>query len=431
MKNIHFHETLLFCTIAIMTLGVLAPDPGHFSAAAQSAPQTASGPTVSVTSYGADPSGSRDSTQAFVNAIKTGRSVYVPAGIYQIDNHDLLVLTAPGQKLFGDGRTGSVLNYMGPCASDIQAYFSVITLQGPYETISDLEITSRLSTKCRMTGIRLNSTHGLVDDVAVTEMWHHGIYLKGSYNTVLDSDMEYDYYGIAGDHCDHQLVRANYVSNHYSTSGEQRPWTQKSMYWDGIAFEGLTNSIIDDNIVEDNGQSGIYEGGNHSVSYGNVIVDNIVRHNRNEGIDQGVTGVSNPGTNYVGHLVISGNTTVDNWRHDIWLNEIDGAVVAWNNAAKTTDYPKWWSGDIGGPGFTPDVCAVMHVVPASVVRNVIFVDNTCSQYNQSRRALDFETGSGTGNILQNNEIIGPTFLGPMATRPGNAISTEPPSSQQH
>ena len=56
---------------------------------------------VSVLDFGADPTGTLDSTGAIQAALNTGSAVYIPAGTYSIS---ALVYTATsGQRVFGDG----------------------------------------------------------------------------------------------------------------------------------------------------------------------------------------------------------------------------------------------------------------------------------------------------------------------------------------
>jgi parallel beta-helix repeat protein len=55
---------------------------------------------VSVLDYGADATGVASSTQAFIAALATGKSVYVPQGTYRCG---LLEMTTQGQQVFGDG----------------------------------------------------------------------------------------------------------------------------------------------------------------------------------------------------------------------------------------------------------------------------------------------------------------------------------------
>ncbi len=61
---------------------------------------------ANVLAFGADPTGTNDSTAAIIAAIATGRSVWVPAGIYLVSNQLTLL---PWQKMYGDGRMASVL----------------------------------------------------------------------------------------------------------------------------------------------------------------------------------------------------------------------------------------------------------------------------------------------------------------------------------
>ena len=388
--------------------------------AAQIPPPAAPDPVANVIAFGADPSGERDSTQAFVEALASGEIVYVPAGHYKISNYDAIVLRKPLQELTGAGRTASVLDYVGPCQPTVDGSHSAITLSGPKEVVRDLGLTSTLPQKCILTGIRTISDHGIVDNVAVTQMWHAGVGLHGNYNSLIDSDIEYNYYGVAAGG-DHLLIRGNYISNHYSTSKEPRPWTNKSMYWDGIAGEGLTKAVIDGNTVDDNGQSGIYTGGNHSVSSGNIISYNVVRHNRNEGIDQGVVGAVNASSNYLGKLIIVFNTSVDNFRRNIRLNEVDGAVVAYNIGSHTPDGARWWANDVRQGGDWANACQIATATKGSQSNDIVFVHNTCSQPNPAWPALLVNTGAGEGNIIGQNSVQGERSIAPNTDPRANFI----------
>jgi hypothetical protein len=375
---------------------------------------------INVTALGADPSGQRDSTAAFVQALATGKMVYVPTGRYKITNHDTLVLTHPGQMIFGDGPKDSVLDYTGNCQTDMQGNFAVLILHGSHQLVRSLGITSPPDRKCIMVGLMLASDHGLAQDVAVSQMWHEGVSLGWKYNSLLDSDIEYNRFGVAlsGDHL---LVRGNYISNHYSISKEPRPWTKASMYWDGIAGEALTNSVIDSNTVEDNGQSGIYTGGNNSVSSGNVITNNTVRHNRNEGIDQGVTGKVVPGSNSLSRLVIANNTSVDNFRRDIWVNEVEQAVVAFNVAEHSAGSQNWWAHDVRVRQDWPVPCQIWAASDKGSVNSVVFVGNTCTQANSAFPALWVNPGAGTDNVIGHNNVQGQRTITPNANRTLNTI----------
>jgi len=412
---------------AIVAVAAILCESFPFPVAAQTVSGQDEG-TVSVTAYGADPTGSRDSTQAFVQAISSGKSIFVPPGHYAISNYDTLVLNHPNQVLFGAGRDASTLDYNGPCQQGVHAgSYSAVTLTRPGDVVRNLAITSRTAEKCILIGIRMASNHGLVDNVAVSQMWHVGIGVQGNHNSVLDSDIEYDHTGIyvGGDH---QLVRGNYVSNHWSTSGEPHPWTPQSLYWDGIMSDGLTNSIIDSNTVEDNGQSGIYTGGKPFPSYGNVISFNIVRHNRNEGIDQGISGTVDHNSNYIGHLVIVGNTSIDNFRRDIWLSEVDGAVIADNNAEHTANYSGWWARAVRKPYDTPIPCQVWEVTTSSKSDNIIFVDNVCSQADSAYPAVLFDTSRGS--VLGRNTIRGERRISPDVDHNSNIILPDSDSREQ-
>ena len=62
---------------------------------------------VSVLDFGADPTGSADSRNAFQAALNTGKHVYIPTGNYRINSR--LQMLNTGQMMSGDGRDASVL----------------------------------------------------------------------------------------------------------------------------------------------------------------------------------------------------------------------------------------------------------------------------------------------------------------------------------
>jgi len=396
-------RTLLLAAVLLSTHAGMSQNgnsSGHVPAPTGDASMT------NVMSFGADPSGSRDSTDAFIQALGSGNFIFVPPGNYKITRWDALLMTRPNQAIYGAGRTASVLEYVGSCQESVEGSHSVLTLQGSWEMVHDLGVTSRTRNKCIVTGVKMNGDHGLVYNIAVSQMWHSGIGIHGSYNSVLYCDLQYNHFGMAltGDH---QVVRGNYISNHWSSSDEPRPWTKKSDYWDGIAADALTYSVIDSNTVEDNGQSGIYSGGDPTPSIGNVITFNTVRHNRNEGIDQGVAGQVNRATNFVGDLVIVGNTSVDNFRRNIWLNQVEGAVVVNNQAAYTADFGRWWANDPHRAGDTPVPCQIWETDGRNINNNIVFQNNTCHQIDPSIPGLIFNPGGGgAGNILGRNNVQG-------------------------
>lgn len=62
--------------------------------------------TVSVKDFGADPTGTNDSTSAFVNALAIGGRVYVPTGNYKITSN---IVVSANTYLYGDGPFKSIL----------------------------------------------------------------------------------------------------------------------------------------------------------------------------------------------------------------------------------------------------------------------------------------------------------------------------------
>ena len=74
--------------------------------------------SVSVTDFGADPTGAADSTTAFNNALGTGKNVYVPDGKYVITS--AIQMITDGQSLFGSGTYTCELEWQGSSGNFIE-----------------------------------------------------------------------------------------------------------------------------------------------------------------------------------------------------------------------------------------------------------------------------------------------------------------------
>ena len=79
---------------------------------------------ANVLDFGADPTGVADSAPAINAALATGRSVYMPEGIYHIRSQ---LNAGPGSRLFGDGRGNTALTISGDFSS---AATGVIVMTG-------------------------------------------------------------------------------------------------------------------------------------------------------------------------------------------------------------------------------------------------------------------------------------------------------------
>lgn len=82
--------------------------------------------SISILDFGADPTGSADSTTAFanwINAVLAGsRSGYAPGGTYKISSQFVLTLPSPpakGIKLYGDGQFATIFDFSTVSASPV------------------------------------------------------------------------------------------------------------------------------------------------------------------------------------------------------------------------------------------------------------------------------------------------------------------------
>ena len=277
---------------------------------------------------------------------------------------------------------------------------------------SKVEIPSNLSSYNRVLAISFTGTHSSIFNMYVAHFWGYGnmINLGGSLNSLHDSDLEYGTFvvGIAGSG---NSVVNNYISNHYSQAKMyEKPGTH---YWDGINGEGAQDSLISGNTVIDNGQSGIYTGGNGTAAFNNRIVKNRVEYNWNRGIDQGVTGDVVVGQNSVQDETITGNKVYNNLSANIWLACVQRAVVSGNNSSYDGKYATYFGsqanpkGKAGialyeecGTGTDADVVSFVFVS-----RNVV-TDSTVSQN------LSFNVSRGLGNAVIGNSINQFDYLSP-------------------
>lgn len=131
------------------------------------------------------------------------------------------------------------------------------------------------------------------------------------------------------------IIENNIVTGMYSKSNEYKDngnaWlpespTYKSRYYDGIMEYG-DNSIIINNYIQDNGQSGIYSS---SVSNG-IISNNIIEGNFNVGIDLGTV------NNKIGitNMMISNNHLKDNYSNELNITGVADSIVQSNHIVKT------------------------------------------------------------------------------------------------
>lgn len=143
---------------------------------------------VSVLDFGADPTGTLDSTGAIQAALNTGSAVYIPAGTYSISA--LIYTTASGQRVFGDGI--------------LQTIIQNPTNNEPLFCFGNPAITSGATEFCTLEGLTL---HGKVDGAT---LW--GVFIPNAGDTSAGQ-----YEGMS-----------NSVNNYYNglTSFPRAVWTE-------------------------------------------------------------------------------------------------------------------------------------------------------------------------------------------------------------
>lgn len=149
--------------------------------------------------------------------------------------------------------------------------------------------------------------------------WSHCIRLTGSNHTLENSRIQNGTMCVSIRGRD-IILKNNIISNNFKRSGNLR-WSEHSKAWDGIVMEGCHNCRILSNKITDCGQSGIYCGGNGSVSTNISVIGNYIADNWNRGIDFGVSGNVSE-TNYLSDIVIINNFVSNNRKPQIWLKNV-------------------------------------------------------------------------------------------------------------
>jgi hypothetical protein len=313
--------------------------------------QNVAGPTpkpeesVSVTKFGADPSGARDSADAFDLAIKAAKAsdttVYIPAGTFQVNRHIIVdevtikgagswwsivkghqvTLSSPAP----DGSVHTGVGFYGKYAADGGSHdvkLSNFAIEG--------DVRERIDTD------QVNGIGGALSDSTIDGLYiHHtkvGVWLDGPMNNVTIKNTV-----IADQIADginfHQGVTNSKVLNSLiRNTGDDgiAMWSQAVPGQPGI--ENASN-VFDRNTIQvptlANGIA-IYGGRNNTVS-NNIVADPV---REGSGLHAGSRFDSTP---FEGYLRFTNNTTVRagsfelNWKIGlgaIWLFALQGSLTA-------------------------------------------------------------------------------------------------------
>lgn len=231
----------------------------------------------------------------------------------------------------------------------------------------------------------------------------HGVRCNGVRNVVDKCDIQYCSMGITLRGENHKITN-NYLNNHY-VDENFGPWTSASMFWDGITGEGCINCEISGNIAEYNGQSGIYFGGNNSLTQGLIITNNISRYNYNRGCDTGISGTASD-TNNVIDVTYSNNLLENNRETNLWLFGVNESTLIGNHIRETalydTLFPNLASSTRAGLALGGPTCANNEIVGNNIrVRSTtpfgIVLNGTGHYLSANRR-----TGGASNYIFAND-----------------------------
>ena len=315
--------------------------------------QQIAGPTeqpensISVTEFGADPSGVRDSADAFDRAIQAAKasedktSVFIPAGAFQVNRHIIVdgvtiegagswwsivkghqvTLSSPAP----DGSVHTGVGFYGKYAADggsHNVHLSNFAIEG--------DVRERIDTD------QVNGIGGALNDSTIAGLYiHHtkvGAWLDGPMNSLTIANTV-----IADQIADginfHQGVTNSRVVNSLirnTADDGLAMWSQAVSGQPGVAD---ANNLFDHNTVQipslANGIA-IYGGRNNTVS-NNVVADPV---REGSGLHAGSRFGSTP---FAGSLRFTNNTTVRagsfelNWKIGlgaIWLYALEGSLTA-------------------------------------------------------------------------------------------------------
>jgi hypothetical protein len=272
--------------------------------------------------------------------------------------------------------------------------FSILFGCNTIGNIGDIQVYGVLMTdtsqNCAVNEIKINAKYS--GRIGFT----HGARITGRNNVINNSHI------LNGSMCisvrgEGHNISSNYLSNNFFSEGI-RPWSKDSPQWDGVVMEGCSKCSIIGNIVEGCGQSGIYCGGNGSLSFDNTIKNNIVFNNWNRGIDIGVTGESSDKNGVFGMLIES-NHSHDNREPQIWLDGVVQSRVINNFVEISSDYEKKFSGFYGGR------VGISLGQKNNSLRNEI-IDNTIVLNQDDTAAI---TIIGTDSIIKSNRMVGKSY----------------------
>jgi hypothetical protein len=301
--------------------------------------------SLSVTQFGADPRGIRDSANAFDRAIQVakalGKSVYIPAGTFQVNRHIIVdtvtiegagnwwsIVTGHQVTLSSPAPDGSVHTGVGFYGKDAADGGSYNVHLSNFAIIGD--VRERIDTD-QVNGIGGALNNSTIDGLFIQHT-KVGIWLDGPMNHVtIENTVVMDQ--IADGINFHQGVTNSKVVNSLirNTSDDALAmWSQAVVGQPGIED---ANNVFDHNTVQNPvlaNAIAIYGGDNNTVS-NNIVADPV---REGSGLHAGARFGSTP---FAGSLRFTNNTTVRagsfelNWQIGlgaIWMYALENSITA-------------------------------------------------------------------------------------------------------
>lgn len=282
-----------------------------------------------------------DETTKLLAAFASGETLRAGAGTFGTTTN----LVATGG-LIGAGIAATQFKMLGTANGVISVAsatkgifqdFNVLAASGIRGTGFDLTTSSQnIVNRVKVSGFLGSPVTGLVGI---------GFSGNGSDNVLMACRAEGNTFGMAIGGTRNKILYS-YATNGFQANGT-KPWTSSSNYYDGISIEGSIDNVVLGCVSEDNGQSGIYVGGNGFYCAGAVIVGNKTRNNWNRGLDLGVSGVRTAGNDVRGP-VIMGNSSFNNRENNLWMCAIQRARAIGNHCEYTSAYSTLFAGNAGG-----------------------------------------------------------------------------------
>ncbi|HEX6479052.1 MAG TPA: glycosyl hydrolase family 28-related protein, partial [Ktedonobacteraceae bacterium] len=347
--RVHLHNTYQAGDVVRLTMPANSNaawtviDLADFQQIADPAPQPKD--SVSVTNFGADPSGIRDSANAFDLAIQaakaSGKTVYIPAGTFQVNRHIIVDnVTVEGAGSWWSIVTGHQVTLSSPAPdhsihTGVGFYGKYIADGGSHNVhLSNFaivgDVRERIDTD-QVNGIGGSLTDSTIDGLYIQHT-KVGIWLDGPMNNVtIKNTVVMDQ--IADGINFHQgVTNSSVVNSLIRNTGDDglAMWSEAVSGQPGIED---ANNVFDHNTVQNpvlaNGIA-IYGGHNNTVS-NNIVADPV---REGSGLHAGSRFGATP---FAGYLRFTNNTTVRagsfelNWKIGlgaIWLYALEGSLTA-------------------------------------------------------------------------------------------------------